>query len=103
MALWQVRVFEKARDDYAERFKDAGLRESCIADMLRGRAVCEKGSQQLTLQELLQRPFHIRVEGEGDGVREVETGGELVTIELVRTKNKCSAKKVGALWRHEER
>ena len=93
----QVRVYEKARDDYAQRFNDEGLPEACVADMLRGRAVCEAGGQQLALQELLGESFEIRVEGEGDAVREVETGGELVTLELVRTKNKCSSKTVGAL------
>jgi hypothetical protein len=92
----QVRVYEKARDDYAKRFNDAGLPEACVADMLRGRAVCETGGQLLALQELLGNSFSIRVQGEGDQVREVEKGGELVTLELVRTKNKCSSKAVGA-------
>jgi hypothetical protein len=66
--------------------------------MLRGRAVCGEGAQQLALQELLQNPFEIRVEGEGEAVRQVETGGEIVTLELIRTKNKCSSNTVGALY-----
>jgi hypothetical protein len=89
-------VYEKARDDYAKRFNDAGLPEACVADILRGRAVCEEGDQQLALEELLGESFQICVEGEGDAVREVDTGGELVTLELVRTKNKCSSETVGA-------
>jgi hypothetical protein len=93
----QVRVYEKARDDYAERFNDAGLPEACVTDMLRGRAVCEEGGQLLALQRLLQRSFQVHVEGEGDAVREAEAGAEVVTLELVRTKNKCSAGAIGAL------
>ena len=92
----QVRVYEKARDDYAQRFDDAYLPEACVADMLRGRAVCREGGQQLALQELLGESFEIRVEGQGDNLKEVDTGGDLVTLKLVRTKNKCSLEAVGA-------
>jgi hypothetical protein len=97
-SLAKVRVYEKAGNDYATRFDDAGLPEACVADMLRGRAVCEKGDQLLALQELFQQPFEVHVEGEGDAVRQVQAGGEVVTLELVRTKNKCAATAVGKRW-----
>ena len=38
-----MRVYEKAWDDYVNRFNDAGLPEACVADILWGRAVCEEG------------------------------------------------------------
>ena len=90
-------MYEKARDDYSRRFNDAGLPEACVADLLRARGVAEDGSQMESIQKLLENPFEVRVEGEGDDVREVKSGGELVTLEQPRTKNKCTAKAVGAL------
>lgn len=53
------------------------------------------------LQVLFEQPFTVRVEGEGDAVREVNTGGEVVTLECVRTKNKCSTQALGALAPYE--
>ena len=49
----------------------------------------------LALQELLLQPFRVFVIREGEEARVVETGGELVEMELIRGKNKCSAKGVG--------
>eukprot|EP00966_Prymnesium_polylepis_P290280 6705692-Prymnesium_polylepis.1 len=48
-----------------------------------------------SLQALLENSVVVRVKGEGDDVREVESGGEVVTLEQVRTKNKCNAKAIG--------
>ena len=94
----QVRVYEKARDDYGQRFNDAGLREACVADMLRGRAVTEDGGQMEAVLKLLSHePFCVQIAGEGDSLSVVESGGERVTLERVRTKNKCKAKAVGTL------
>eukprot|EP00966_Prymnesium_polylepis_P290281 6705693-Prymnesium_polylepis.1 len=64
--------------------------------MLRGRGVAADGSQIVSLQMLLESSVVVRVEGEGDDVREVESGGEVVTLEQVRTKNKCNSKAIGA-------
>ena len=92
----QVRVYEKAQADYAKRFNDDGLPEACVADMLRGRAVCKDGHLMLILQELLREPFEMRVEGEGAHMKLVKSGGDVVRLELVRCKNKSSPKAVGA-------
>ena len=50
----------------------------------------------LALQELLREPFEVRVEGEGAHMQLVESGGDIVRLELVRCKNKSSPKAVGA-------
>ena len=89
-------MYEKARDDYGGRFNDAGLAEGCVADLLRGRGVTEDGAQMESIQKLLENPLEVRVEGEGDDTREVESGGEVITLEQARTKNKCNAKAIGA-------
>eukprot|EP00966_Prymnesium_polylepis_P056671 1311214-Prymnesium_polylepis.2 len=96
VSMARIRVYEKARDDYAKRFNDAGLPEGCVVDMLRGRGVAADGSQIESLQTLLENSVVVRVEGEGDNVREVESGGEVVTLEQVRSNNKCNAKAIGA-------
>ena len=87
-----VRVYEKAHDDYAARFNDGELAEACVVDMLGGRAICNSPAAMVKLEELLEGGFSVRVEKLSDGqVRIVETGGEEVTLSLVRAKNKCNS------------
>eukprot|EP00966_Prymnesium_polylepis_P195198 4524838-Prymnesium_polylepis.1 len=59
-------------DGCGKRFNDAGLPEGCVVDMLRGRGVAANGCQIESLQTLLESSVVVRVEGEGDDVREVE-------------------------------
>ena len=69
-------MHEKAMNDYAHRFKD-GLAEACVADMLRGRAVCPDGVSMLALMQLLRDGF------------QMDLDGQIVRLELLRAKNKC--------------
>jgi hypothetical protein len=52
-----VRVHEKAMDDYQKDFSDwkddTVIPESCVLDMMRGRAVCKSGEAMVRLQQML--------------------------------------------------
>ena len=69
-----VRLYEKALDDYATRFSD-GLRESCVADVIRARAVCS------SLQDILKLHERLVSSKECD---------DAVSVRVVRLKNKFS-------------
>lgn len=83
----QIRVYEKAQDDYAARFPD-GLAESCVADVVRARSFLDEGEAMTTLQERLETGISVRVEGRGKDLRVVATGGEEVELTLARNKPK---------------
>ena len=76
-----IRVFEKAADDYADRFKDV-LPEACVMDVLRGRVVCSTGEQMLAVQRLLLDGFAAQVEEASNGQNDV-----MLRLELLRCKN----------------
>ena len=71
-----IRVHEKALDDYQGRFADSAPPEACVADLVRARAILSDASRFQQLCDELEK-----------GVRE-ELNGEVLTLRLVRGKNK---------------
>ena len=80
-----IRIYEKAVDDYAKRFKDGVPPEACITDMLRCLTLCSDGPGMLKLLLLVAQDggFHFIT---ADGVK-----ARLVLIEI---KNKFKKKKI---------
>ena len=71
-----IRVHEKALDDYQGRFADGAPPEACVVDLVRARAILSDASRFQQLCDELEK-----------GVRE-ELNGEVLTLRLVRGKNK---------------
>eukprot|EP00966_Prymnesium_polylepis_P223695 5175829-Prymnesium_polylepis.2 len=74
-----VRVHEKALDDYVHDFDDWNdalvIPETCVIDLIRGRALCSSSTAMLRLLEEMKRVFY------------VEVNGKIVRLELLRCKN----------------
>ena len=79
-----IRIYEKAVDDYAKRFKDGVPPEACITDMLRCLTLCSDGPGMLKLLLLVAQDggFHFTT---ADGVK-----ARLVLIEIKNKFKKCS-------------
>jgi len=75
-----VRMHEKACDDYVVDFDDWAngkvIPESCVIDMIRGRAPAGSGRVMLALLDVLTKGF------------EVQLDGKRATLSLLRSKNK---------------
>ena len=77
-----VRIYEKAYDDYADRFKDVDdtIPIACIVDVLRCSIVVDKSSDVITVLEKMQQSVSFDLDGKS------------YTLELIRAKNKFSVK-----------
>ena len=83
-----VRVYEKAHDDYVDRFAE-GLPTACVADIIRARVVCSNGKGMLKLLESLARQ-----RAPEPSSPQQHTADPPPHLELVRLKNKCAPEQV---------
>jgi hypothetical protein len=80
-----VRLHEEALDDYIHDFNDwddnTVIPETCVIDLLRGRAVCPEGVRMLSLMDKMKVGF------------EREVRGKTAKLSLLRCKNKMWARR----------
>ena len=58
-----IRSHEKALDDYSTRFKDSELAESCLADVIRFRAITSNADSLKAIQAHLMNGFEVEIDG----------------------------------------
>ena len=86
-----VRIAEKAWGDYYGRFPEKDIATACVVDVLRARAICTGAEEMIKLIEMLKHGIELRIDDRSGTAIEVQQGGELVTITLVRAKNKFAS------------
>ncbi|CAJ1957588.1 unnamed protein product [Cylindrotheca closterium] len=54
-----IRVYEKAQNDYANRFDDDSLPEACVMDVLRARLICRSAEAIKKIMRILQKDENV--------------------------------------------